>query len=603
MSRSDTPPSFPPHTAATITDVPVPPAEPEGEGNTGAEAGARSKSGPIVAGDRFAAWVLRGPLVVLLAGLGLLQLGTWMPHYLTWPYWADHDVFATLAQGWDDGLLPYRDLRCNNFPGTIYMFWILGKVFGWGRSLPFYAVDAALLTGLGAMVLIWSRRRLGGIIPGLVGYLTFLSYYLGLDYAHAAQRDWQGPCFAVISVMAAQVWPSRAGRIGSALAMALAICIRPQAVLLLPALALAIDETSRPAGESVGATLRGLMTWGLSFTVFLALLFVPLALAGVLGDFVQGVRLTAYGNHYNRVTPSTFLVNWIQLIAPLRTALIPVVMGVLALRTDGATRRMALVWIAALVFGSLYKPLSPMAHSYLDIPLTLIWSISLAVLVHLLMPLTCHAPSLQLAAILMVLALGVTMRPLFCMVGPAVRAVASFRHGQWPEGEPPGYRRGSVPTSSYYPWADYQAMVEYLKRQTAPDTRLANILKGDPAVTSPAARHSVFPAESMAWLRMLCPEQEGDFAKDLEQTPNSVVVWIPDEIGPDPEFKIDQLTAVVRRLYEPEARFGEIEVWRRKGTAQARHKAHSPAKPRPSNSSRVSSARPAEPLLYRASRG
>ena len=95
-------------------------------------------------------YLLRKPVPLALAVLCAVRLMTWAPHYLTWPWWADHDVFATMAQAWEAGLLPYRDLRGNNFPGTIYLFWVLGKLFGWGRTWSFYAADVALLVLLGA---------------------------------------------------------------------------------------------------------------------------------------------------------------------------------------------------------------------------------------------------------------------------------------------------------------------------------------------------------------------------------------------------------------------------------------------------------------------
>ncbi|WP_406697697.1 hypothetical protein V5E97_02445 [Singulisphaera sp. Ch08] len=542
--------------------------------------GPASATGPTPApeaeaGDRLASWVMRGPLIVVLCSLCVLQLATWIPHYLTWPFWADHDVFATIAQGWDAGLLPYRNLRCNNFPGTIYLFWILGKAFGWGKTMPFYAVDATMMVAFGGILLAWSRRRLGGILPGLVSYLTFLSFYLGLDYAHAAQRDWQGPFFAVVGLLAMQTWTSRAGRLGSALAMALAVSFRPQTVLFLPAMAMAIDEATRLPGESAGKSVRELLVWGIAFTLFLAVSFIPLMMAGVLSDFVQGVRLTAYGGSYNRVTPSSILMGWFTQIAPLRMSLIPVAIALLALRTDVANRRMALVWLTAMGFGSLYKPLSPIAHSYLNIPLMLIWAVSLAVLVHLVLSLARPSPSLQLTATLLILALGVTARPEFCVAGPTRRALAAFRQGKLPDENPPGYRAGTVPTSGFYPWQDYRAMIDYMKHRTTPATKVANVLKGDPAVASPAARHSVFPTESMAWLRMLCPEQQEEFANLLAQTPDSVVVWIPGEVGPDPKFKLDRLEQVIREHYRPDVSFGAIEVWSRKKGPGARPKSDS----------------------------
>ncbi|MGE0706363.1 MAG: hypothetical protein AB7P22_20765, partial [Vicinamibacterales bacterium] len=86
-------------------------------------------------------------LRVLTFALGLLvaaQLLTWIPHYATWPWWTDHDVFASAARAWDEGMVPYQDYRLNNFPGTIYLFWAIGTLFGWGQTAPLYLFDAVL---------------------------------------------------------------------------------------------------------------------------------------------------------------------------------------------------------------------------------------------------------------------------------------------------------------------------------------------------------------------------------------------------------------------------------------------------------------------------
>src|SRR5689334_21522636 len=42
-------------------------------------------------GDRLSERLLAGPVTVLLGLVCLVQLLTWIPHYLTWPLWADHD--------------------------------------------------------------------------------------------------------------------------------------------------------------------------------------------------------------------------------------------------------------------------------------------------------------------------------------------------------------------------------------------------------------------------------------------------------------------------------------------------------------------------------
>lgn len=518
-------------------------------------------------GDGFSAWVLRGPLAWSLLGLVAVQLATWVPHYLTWPFWADHDVHATLARAWDLGRLPYRDMRCNNFPGSIYLFWVLGKLAGWGRTVPFYAFDAGLLIGFGVALLAWSRSRLGAILPGLVGYLTFLTYYLGLDYSHAGQKDWHGPCFAVLGLLAAEGWPNRTGRLASASAFALALAFRPQTVFLLPALVLAIDESARGTGEPFSKTVRALLEWGVAFAVLLALLFLPLALAGVLSDFERSLHLVGYGSRYNQVTVPRAIADWFFQAVPMRLAFVPVALLILGWSSDSAQRRMALTWGMALAGVSLYKPLSPYPHSYLFIPLTLVWSISLTALASLVLNWRRPSPSLQLVAILAILSLGTTIRPTNCILGGTWRAIATLRQGGMPEAQPYGYRSGTVATAAYYPWRDYRAVLNYLRERTLPTTRVANVLKGDPAITAAVDRPSAFPAESLAWLRMVTKADTPQFAEALRECPNSVVVWSPGERGPDPNFDIQPIEQVVRAHYQPEAKFGAIEVWRRKGEA------------------------------------
>jgi len=516
--------------------------------------------------ERFAEQVLRGPLVWFLGLVAFLQLATWIPHYLTWPYWADHDVHATLARAWDRGLLPYRDMRCNNFPGSIYLFWILGKVAGWGKTLPFYAFDAGLVVALGVALATWSQRKLGGLLPGLVGYLTYLSYYLALDYPVTGQKDWHGPFLAVLGLLIAELWPGRAGRTFSALALALAVVFRPQAVLFLPAALFAIDESTRAAGEPISKTVRAGLEWGITFALLLLIGFMPLLLAGVVPDFLESLRFVSYGGRYNTVTLWSLFPNWFAQIAPMRVMIIPLAFLLLGRMSGLASRRTALTWFVALAGGSLYKPISPYPHVYLAIPMMLIWSVNVTVLTHLVMAARPMLPSIRLVAVLMILAVGVTVRPLFCVVTKSLEAVAMIKSGGIPEAIPSGYRGGTVPTAAYYPWSDYRALLMYLRDKTTPDTKVANVLRWDPAVLAAVDRPSAFPAEAITWLRMVNPDDEHRFAESLRDSgANSVVVWIPGEVGPHPPLPLDEIQGIIREQYQPETRFGNIEVWRRKG--------------------------------------
>ena len=491
--------------------------------------------------------------------VALFQLATWIPQYLTWPYWADHDVFANAARAWDLGEKLYRDVRLNNFPGTIYLFYLLGKATGWGKPWAFYGFDAALVAALVVALVAWSRRCFGRALPGLVGSLAFLSYYLALDYTQAAQRDWHGPALAVLGLLVAQGWPGRAGLVASALLAALGCSIRPQVVLLVPALVLA-----SAAGETTGRALRRAVTWLAVFAVLSALMFLPLAIEGTFADFLRSLRHVAFGSRYNRTTASSAAKAWLLQMAAFRWLVVPA--GLLLLAPRAGYARAARVGLVLLAGASLYKPISPAYHAYLDIPLVVAWSVNLAVLAASILATPDAPASLRLAGVLAMLGLGLTTaRPEFSLVGPSLRAPATLRAGGLPEVAPPGYRKGIVGASAYYPWADYRAALLYLREHTPAGSRVANALRGDPAVVSEVDRRSAFPAESIAWLRMVDPGDEPAFVEALERAGDSVVVWSPGEVGPDPTFQVPAIDEAIRRLYRPEARFGVIEVWRRRG--------------------------------------
>ncbi|MGE3821429.1 MAG: hypothetical protein AB7I30_18625 [Isosphaeraceae bacterium] len=524
----------------------------------------RARSVDPGATDRIARWAIEGPLSLAIGALIAVQILTWLPHYLTWPYWADHDVFATAARAWTRGLPPYRDSLCNNFPGTIYLFLGLGTLFGWGRPWTWYAFDAGVIATFGLILTLWSRRRYGRILPGLSGFLSLTSYLLGLDYCHAAQRDWQGPALGCLAILVAQGWPGRASRIGAGLLAAAGFAIRPQTLLLWPGLGVAVLLGARESQEGSRSS-RALAELGASLSLGLIATFAPLAVTGVLDDFIKSVSLTAYGGPYSRVTFPGILRAWFLQLAGVRWLALPCATILLAGSFVGRAGWTATPWLLALGGVSLYKPLSPVAHSYLDVPLEVVGAVLSATLVGLIVDRAGASPALRLVGVILVLGLGgTTTRPEFCVAGPTFRALLAWgRESSLPE-TPPGYRRGTVATSAFYPWEDYHALLTHLATRTSPSTQVANALRGDPAITAAVDRPSAFPAESIAWLRMVRHEDEGRFAEALRRSTDSVVVWSPGEVGPDPRFRAEILDQVIETLYEPEARFGAIEVWRRR---------------------------------------
>jgi hypothetical protein len=216
-----------------------------------------------------------------------------------------------------------------------------------------------------------------------------------------------------------------------------------------------------------------------------------------------------------------------------------------------------------------YRPISPLPHVYLKHPLMLIWSVNVAVLARLVLGLGM-APSVRLAMVLLTLGLGATIKPRFSNPRGTLHALPVLRRGGESLKVPPGYvHNEGVPLSARYNWEDYRGVIEYLRHEVKPETRVANALKGVPAINGPSGRLPVFPAESMAWLFMVRPEDMSKFAEALERADDAVVVWAPDEdkkFDDMRQFHMESLEKVIHRRYEPikGARFGLIQVWRLK---------------------------------------
>ncbi len=510
--------------------------------------------------EKFASWILGGPLALALALLCLVELVTWAPSYLTWPYWADHDVFSTAAHGWDRGVLPYRDSLGNNFPGTIYLFWALGKLAGWSYTPAFWAADVALLLVLGAGMLAWSRRHLGRFLPGWVGYAAILGYYLNLDYSQAGQRDWHAPVLACLGIMAAETWPGRTGRWLAALGMASALTIRPQAVLLAPAMLLAVlhGRKGRPAGA--------IIEWVALTTLLLMIGFAPLAQAGLLGDFARSLKRASVGGSYNQLSPSSFVKYMAPQILNFRYTMTACGLLLLSIRNRGPAGRSAHVWLVALAATSLYRPLSPNpVHAYLAHPLAIVWCISASVLVELILEERTSVPSMRLASALLVLGLAVGGKPRFCNPAGSLEALTYLRRGVDPDPKPTGYAvNDESHGTARYEWDDYRHTLEYLRHQVGPDVKIANHLVYVPALCGPTGHLSAFPAESSAWIRVVLASDEPIFDQALKDADDALVVWDPIPPGKPPRVRFDAMEATIRRLYEPIERFGPIEIWRRK---------------------------------------
>jgi hypothetical protein len=493
------------------------------------------------------------------------MLATWVPHYLTWPWWPDLDAYAALAQGWAAGIRPYGDVAVFNFPGQIELFWLLGTSLGWGRTAPIYAVDAALLIVLGLVLSAWSHKTFGRASAGLVGFIAVLYYYLGLDYALVAQRDWQGPVLTMIGLLLMQAWPGRAARMGSGVLLGAAFMIRPHVLLFAPPLALALVLSTTT--DEPRRAWRALGEWGTAAAVPVLMGFAPVLLQGLAGDFVRGVRHASYG-HYGELTPAVLLHKLTSPLAEPRLAAGALLAALAAFIFPARLRHVGWAWVLMLVSAWLYRPFHPRAHAYLWHPFWLVWSINLGMISGAAMIALGRRPGLALGAMVLLVALASPGIPRFCNVVASLTALSDLSRGVEPAIAPPGAAGHFSPddTNSPYAWQQYHEVLAYLRRRTSPRTRVANLLRNVPfpAVNGPVGRISCLPGESgLIWVWSVDAAREADFAQALEVADDAVVVWVPGEKSFDPRLQVESLERTVRQFYRPEARMGTMEIWRR----------------------------------------
>ena len=130
---------------------------------------------------------------------------------------------------------------------------------------------------------------------------------------------------------------------------------------------------------------------------------------------------------------------------------------------------------------------------------------------------------------------------------------------------PPTYNNGiynQLNERIHYGWSDYQDLLVYLEQTTPLGTRVANLLYYTPAILGKVPRSSVFPTPALNFVRS-DPSFLPLYLKRLEEVTDSIVVWSPEESRLNREI-YSSFRAIIEKYYEPQARFGPIEVWRRK---------------------------------------
>lgn len=521
--------------------------------------------------EAFAEWVLAGNRpTIAVSALVAIVLASWAPHYLTWPYWTDHDVIATLALGWDQGRLPWRDQFGFQFPGEIELYWVLGRVFGWGWSLPFYAADLALLGALLTTVAVSCRACLGRWLPGLTACLSIIGYYVMLSFTLSGQRDWHAAELVAMSLMLLTLGGPWWTWIASSLLYAVAMAIRPHAVVFLPAIGLALFFP--PRGASAG--WKGALIWLIGAGLGFLAMFSPVLLGGLLDDFLRALDTVSHSGEF--YGGGSLARSWKLFAGELQDTwtltLGAMLAGLTWLGPSQASRRLAAIMLVVNVCVLLYRPMHPVDHNYLTQPLALFQALAVVVIADAV---TCDFAAtrftvlVRLATLVLLFDLALPWYSPHCSFPAVLPAIQSLATRTAPAESPPGSIRSFPDTralGSAYTWNNYVLALDYLRDHTGPTTPLANLLTHFPypSMNAMVGRVSPLPIETISLVSWF-PDIDFDprIAHALEASPDAVVVCDAEYVEGNLGRRLKLTRETLDRCYIPIVRFGEIQIRRR----------------------------------------
>jgi hypothetical protein len=146
----------------------------------------------------------------------------------------DLEHFSLSAHSWENGVRPYRDLIDFNFPGPIYVMWVIGKVFGWDNPMAANLIDILVFITLGLLTFRWSNTVFGSKSTAMMSYLLMARYYMSLDAPRVMQREWYVIASGIGLLMVLQLTNRCYKYVFAGFVLAVTFVIRPYAVLLLP---------------------------------------------------------------------------------------------------------------------------------------------------------------------------------------------------------------------------------------------------------------------------------------------------------------------------------------------------------------------------------
>lgn len=516
--------------------------------------------------------------LIILGILGVCLI--WVPEYLVQPLWTDHEHVLVMARLWDLGQFPWTNMLTYQFPGEMEFAWLSAKLFGWGNPIGFYMLDMILNLIFVIALLAWSNRQLGNWKFAVSGILGMLAIELSLPFTNVAQRDTHTALMAMLAFCLPGALRSvKWGTALSAIAFGFGLAIRPHMVLFLPmilcGLVWAFHSNDR---EILYKQNRKKLAALLGLWMIVAVAASCLFLSPVLGprhspDFMAALRFPfQQEGAYAEKELASYAIVFRDLYRVSRHFwFISISLLIIAIPSQQKWRLIGLFLVFMGISGMFYRAVHPVDHGYLQLPLQLLECLGLVIITAWLVDqskningwmwlslcgLTCHVL--------------VTSLPLYIEASYAPKAVRYLLDGTDPGYSPPG-ARAAYPNAEWiyhYDWIDWVRATDWLRLETKPDTKILNILSFQPFPPFCATidRLPLGPTESIVLMNWFTNRNfEPDWIKALEQAPpGSLVAWDNHRMNLPNLRRLGNVVNTIEKLYQPRAKFGEIEFWEKR---------------------------------------
>ncbi len=505
----------------------------------------------------------------------------WVPEYLVQPLWTDHEHMLVMAHFWDRGDFPWSAMRTYQFPGGMETAWLAARLFGWDEPRGFFAMNLGLIGLAGITMVAWSRRNLGFMAYGFLGFLALTFVEAAQPFTGVAQRDSQSTWLAMTAVLAPSAFRSRnVGLLLSASSLALAVAIRPHALIFVPIVICSILQDRISEEKFERNRFRGMLADAIRSKALCLWLFCFIAgsvifLSPILGihrssAFLEALRfpLTQPGDYSRGAFAFWSFVLEDSLSRQRNLLFLLFCIAMIVVEKAPKWRCLAIGLLAIFACVVIYRAAHPVDHGYMKLPMQFWTCLGVMVFPAWLISKFRSIPTFSWISFLGGVAiLSMTPTPLFVSFEDwpaAVRDLAGIRPL---EHSPPGaqYAYPPPPVEYHYTWTDTKAAERWINENSSDSTRILNLLSYHPypAFLGTLGKLPIGRLESfvmLSWFKRY--DFDSEILESLESAPRgSLVIWDNERTNPVHHKQIGKSTRFIRDRFVPAARFREIEIW------------------------------------------